>query len=114
MDENKAAAAAEVTALAHKTEEELGKLRASNAHQKREYAKDLTKATEAFYEKLAASAKADADMTEALNAETQAAKIAAENDLGRAEDMFSTKIECLSNLITSNAATAESGITHLT
>merc|ERR1711881_150653 len=50
MDENKAAAAAEVTALSEHLHTELDKARAHNAHNKLEMAKDLTAATEVFYE----------------------------------------------------------------
>merc|ERR1711998_223669 len=60
MDENKAAAAAEVAALTEHLHTELDKARGHNARNKLEMSKDLTDATELFYEKLAQQQKADA------------------------------------------------------
>merc|ERR1712070_742838 len=49
MDENKAAASAEVKALSVSLNHKLAKARARNARNAREMAKDLTKATEGLY-----------------------------------------------------------------
>merc|ERR1712010_259961 len=84
MDDNKAAAAAEVKALKKHLQGELLKRRAHNAHNKREMAKDLTHATTAFYEKLCA------------------------------QENFDSKIVMLTNTVTANAATAKKGIDKLT
>merc|ERR1740138_1587725 len=72
MDENKQAAAAEVAALAKELDTKLDKARARNAHNRRSMAKDLTDATELFYEKLSDQQKAHMADTDALNADTMA------------------------------------------
>merc|ERR1711907_151588 len=77
-------------------------------------AKDLTQATENFYEKHALQKKADAQATLETNAETTAAKLAAEADLKRAKKMFDTKIISLENTVVAHAEKAEKGITKIT
>merc|ERR1711970_271149 len=114
MDDNKAAAAAEVKALKKHLQGELLKRRAHNAHNKREMAKDLTHATTAFYEKLSAQQKAQMAATNALNAATGAAKEASAAALKRAQENFDSKIVMLTNTVTANAATAKKGIDKLT
>merc|ERR1711998_65474 len=95
MDENKAAAAAEVAALSEHLHTELDKARAHNAHNKIEMAKDLTSATELFYEKLAAQQKAQNEAHTALAAATEAA----ENELEHAKSMWESKIVMLTDTV---------------
>merc|ERR1712164_46899 len=71
MDENRQAAAAEVAALAKELDAKLDKARARNAHNRRAMAKDLTDATELFYEKLSDQQKAQMADVDALNAATK-------------------------------------------
>jgi len=114
MDENKQAASAEVAALATKLEGDLDKARATNAHNRREMAKDLTGATKLFYEKLSAQQKAHTSGTDALNAATAEAAAAASADLKRAQEGFDSKIVMLTNTVAANAKHAEEGMTKLT
>jgi len=113
MDQNKQAAAAEVDALEVDLKGKLGKLRAKNAHNKLEMAKDLSDATQKFYEKLSAQQKANMEETKLLNAATEAAKLASANDLARAKEAFDSKIVMLTNTVTANAKKAEDGLAHL-
>merc|ERR1712022_19765 len=52
MDENKAAASAEVKALSTSLKAKLSKARARNARNRREMAKDLSQATRTLYERM--------------------------------------------------------------
>merc|ERR1712227_122942 len=85
-----------------------------NAANKIEMAKDLTDATTKFYEKLSAQQKAQFAETEALNAATEAAKIAAANELAHSQKEFQSKIIMLTNTITANQKTAEAGFAKIT
>merc|ERR1711990_717480 len=114
MEKNKQAAAAEVQSLETHLKGEIAKLRSKNAHNKIEMAKDLTDATTKFYEKLSAQQKAQFEETEALNAATEATKIASENELARAKTEFTSKIVMLTNTITANQKTAQEGFTKIT
>merc|ERR1740138_1230235 len=108
MDENKQAAAAEVAALAKELDTKLDKARATNAHNRREMAKDLTGFTSQFYEKLSDQQKNHAAGTDELNAATAAAGAASSAELKRAQDNFDSGIVMLTNLVASNAKHAES------
>merc|ERR1711998_101238 len=92
MDENKAAAAAEVEALSVHLHQELDKARAHNAHNKIQMAKDLTEATELFYEKLAAQQKAQNEAHTTLATAVDAATVASENELEHTQSMWESKI----------------------
>merc|ERR1711998_775990 len=82
MDENKQAAAEEVKALSKDLDGKIKKLRALNQANKIEMQKDLTAAT------------------------TTSAKLAAQNELARAQAGFDSKIVMLTNVVTANAAKA--------
>merc|ERR1711998_115022 len=110
MDENKQAAAAEVAALAKELDTKLDKARATNAHNRREMAKDLTGFTSLFYEKLSDQQKAHQQGTDDLNGATAAAAA----ELKRAQDNFDSGIVMLTNLVASNAKHAESQMSKLT
>jgi hypothetical protein len=114
MDENKQAAAAEVAALATELDTKLDKARATNAHNRREMAKDLTGATSLFYEKLSAQQKNHAAGTDELNAATAAAGAASAAELKRAQDNFNSGIVMLTNQVVSNAKHAETQMSKLT
>merc|ERR1711998_827836 len=113
-DENKQAAAEEVKALGKDLEGKIAKLRAENNVNKVEMQKDLTEATETFYEKMSAVQKANMEDIGALNAATAAAKLAAENELARAKAGFTSKIVMLTNTVAANAKKAEEGMAALT
>merc|ERR1719197_939914 len=89
MDENKAAAAAEVNALSEHLHTELDKARGHNAHNKLEMAKDLTGATDA-------------------------ATVAAANELSHAKSMWESKIIMLTDTVTSHAKEAKDEFTRVT
>merc|ERR1711881_316424 len=110
MDENKQAAAAEVAALAKELDTKLDKARAQNAHNRREMAKDLTEATQLFYEKLSDQQKKHMEEIEGLNAATAAASAASAADLARAQANFDSKIVMLTNTVAANAKHAEEGM----
>jgi hypothetical protein len=114
MDEKKSAAAAEVQALSAHLHTELDKARATNAHNKIEMAKDLTSATEVFYEKLSAQQKAQNEAHANLASATAAAVAASAAELKSAQAGFDSKITGLTNTIAAHAKQAEEGITKLT
>merc|ERR1719181_849741 len=102
MDENKAAASAEVAALATSLKTKLAHARARNNRNRIEMAKDLTQATKAVFEKMANVQKAQMAASGALSAATSAAA-ATSNSLKRAKKMFATKIGMLTNVVAANA-----------
>jgi len=114
MDKNKAAAAEEVGALKIKLTAENEKLRAKNAANKIEMAKDLTDATEKYYVALADQAKKHAAATDELNAETAAATKISDANLARAQQMFDSKIVMLTNTVETHAKEAKDGLAKLT
>merc|ERR1712188_6505 len=88
MDENKAAASAEVKALAKSLKHKLGKARGRNARNRREMAKDLSQATRTLYERMSNMQKHQMASANALSASTKAASIASANALKRAKSQF--------------------------
>jgi len=113
MDENKQAAAAEVKALGKDLDAKVAKLRAQNARNKIEMQKDLSKATQTFYEKSSNVQKANLAAIGELNTATKAASLAAENELKRAKAAWTSKIVMLTNTVTANAKKAEAGLSAL-
>merc|ERR1711998_787541 len=79
-----------------------------------EMQKDLTAATTTFYEKMSAVQKANLEAVGELNSATSAAKLAAQNELARAQAGFDSKIVMLTNVVTANAAKAEKAMARLT
>jgi hypothetical protein len=114
MDENKEAASQEVKALKDDLMVKLQKLNKERAANKLEMAKDLTGATEKFYEAAATMQRKHKSETDALNAETTAAALADKNALARAQEKFDSKIIMLTNVVAANAAKAEREITRVT
>merc|ERR550514_2468419 len=110
MNENKAAAKEEVAALTKDLNAKVAKLRAKSAHNKREMAKDLSKTTEAYYEKLGAWQKLNEANAKSLNGSIQAEKVQAAGQLASAKKLFSNKIMLLSDIVTANSKSVKSGM----
>merc|ERR1719451_89377 len=94
MDENKAAAAAEVKALSVSLKHKLAKARGRNARNRREMAKDLSGATKALYERMSNMQK--------------------RNALKRAKGQFASKISMLTNVISANSKRAQRDLQRVT
>merc|ERR1712057_62 len=114
MDENKAAAAAEVKALSTSLKNKLAKARSRNARNRREMAKDLSGATKALYERMSNMQKRNARNAAALRAATRAASIASANALKRAKSQFASKISMLTNVVAANAKRAQRDLQRVT
>jgi len=114
MDENKAAASAEVKALATSLKHKLSKARGRNARNRREMAKDLSAATKALYERMSNMQKHQMASANALAASTKAASIASANALKRAKSQFASKISMLTNVVAANAKRAERNLQRVT
>merc|ERR1712139_314346 len=114
MDENKAAASAEVKALSVSLKHKLSKARARNARNAREMAKDLTKATEGLYERMSNMQKRNTANAAALAASTKAASVASANALKRAQGQFASKITMLTNVVAANAKRAKRNLQRVT
>merc|ERR1712205_90154 len=113
MDENKSAAA-EVKSLAINLKHRLSKARGRNARNRREMAKDLSKATKALYERMSNMQKKNAAASAALSAATGATSLASANALKRAKAQFATKISMLTNVVAANAKRAERNLQRVT
>merc|ERR1712139_382087 len=114
MDQNKAAASAEVKALEKGLNVKIGKLRARNARNSAQMASDLKSATKKLYGKMAAMQKFNAKTAKSLNAATSAAATASRNALKRAQKSFGTKMAMLTSVIAANAARAQRATQKLT
>merc|ERR1711935_937753 len=114
MDENKKAAAAEVMTLKGELTRKITKARSKNAANKREMAKDLTTATEKFYEKFSAQQKTDVAASEALDVATGAAKAASAAALNAAREQFNTQVVMLTNTVVANEKEAADGMAKIT
>jgi hypothetical protein len=114
IDANKKLAADETAALAKDLDGKISKVRAKNAVNKLEMAKDLTDATEKFYETLATQQKADILASQELNAATEAARVTAAGNLKTAKAGFASRLTQLTDTVAANLKTAESEITRIT
>merc|ERR1712159_215796 len=114
MDENKAAASAEVKALATSLKAKLAKARGRNARNRREMAKDLSQATRTLYERMSNQQKRNEANNKALRGTTAAAAMASANALKRAKSQFASKISMLTNVVAANAKRAERDLTRVT
>merc|ERR1711907_730750 len=114
MDENKAAASAEVKALSTSLKTKLAKARGRNARNRREMAKDLSQATRTLYERMSNMQKRNEANTAALRGATAAAAMASANALKRAKSQFASKISMLTNVVAANAKRAERDLTRVT
>merc|ERR1711896_121305 len=114
MDENKAAASAEVKALSKSLKHKLSKARGRNARNRREMAKDLSKATRALYERMSNEQKRNERNSAALRGATAAAALASANALKRAKGQFASKISMLTNVISANSKRAQRDLQRVT
>merc|ERR1711988_100884 len=114
MDENKAAASAEVKALSTSLKHKLAKARGRNARNRREMAKDLSAATRTLYERMSNMQKHQMANSAALRGATAAAAMASANALKRAKDQFATKISMLTNEVAANAKRAKTDLQRVT
>merc|ERR1712178_558522 len=114
MDENKAAASAEVKALSTSLKTKLAKARDRNARNRREMAKDLSQATRTLYERMSNRQKRNEANTAALRGATAAAAMSSANALKRAKSQFASKISMLTNVVAANAKRAERDLTRVT
>merc|ERR1711881_650773 len=114
MDQNKAAASAEVKALEKGLNVKIAKLRARNARNSAQMASDLKAATKKLYGKMADMQKYNAKTARKLNAATSAAATASRNALKRAQKSFGTKMAMLTSVIAANAKRAQRATQKLT
>merc|ERR1712036_36998 len=114
MDENKAAASAEVASLATSLKHKLAKARGRNARNRREMAKDLSAATRALYERMSNMQKRNQANNAALRGATAAAALASANALNRAKGQLASKISMLTNVVDANAKRAERDLQRVT
>merc|ERR1711988_1645082 len=114
MDENKAAASAEVKSLAVNLKHKLIRARAKNAHNRRAMAKDLSKVTKSLYQRMSAMQKRQHAAASALSKATAAHSIASANALKRAKRAFASKISMLTNTVAANAKKAENSLQRVT
>merc|ERR1711959_382887 len=111
---NKKAAAAEVNALSEHLHTELDKARAHSAHNKREMAKDLTEATEKYYETFAAQRKAQDAAHTGLETAINTEVAVANAELARAQEDFDSKIIMLADTVSEHAHEAKEEFTRVT
>merc|ERR1711970_1585752 len=114
MDENKAAASAEVKALSTSLKTKLAKARGRNARNRREMAKDLSQATRTLYERMRNMQKRNQANSAALRGATAAAAMASANALKRAKSQFASKISMLTNVVAANSKRAERDLQRVT
>jgi len=114
MDENKRAAAAEVESLRGEMRTKIDKLRSKNAANRRAMSKDLTHATEKFYEKLSAQVKSHEEATTTLDAATQSAANEAARQLKNAQTGFDAKLVQMTNTVVEHAGKAKREMASIT
>jgi len=114
MNENKAAAAEELTAVAFNLKNQIEKARARNARNSLEMRKDLSKASTRLYERMAAMQKRNAKAAKATSMATQAAAMASNAALKRAKDRFAADMFSVVSVISANSKRAKKGMSHIT
>merc|ERR1719238_614320 len=95
-------------------DENKAKARGRNARNRREMAKDLSKATRALYERMSNMQKRNEKNSAALRGATAAAAMASANALKRAKGQFASKISMLTNVISANSKRAERDLQRVT
>merc|ERR1711939_1275792 len=90
MDENKAAAAQEVKALARDTVRRIGHLRSRAARNRISMARDLTRATGKLYKRMSKMQSDNIRAHRALNRSISASKVATRNALKHAKALFAS------------------------
>merc|ERR1712096_523422 len=114
MDENKAAASAEVSALRKSTQTRLTHLRSRAARNRVEMARDLTKATKKMYERMAQMQKVNSKSNRKMNRSISASAVATRNALRRAKQLFAAKVVMVSNTVAANLKRNTRDIARLT
>merc|ERR1712096_477369 len=102
MDENKAAAAQEVQALARDTVRRIGHLRSRAARNRISMARDLTRATGKLYKRMSKMQSDSISASRKLNRSISASKVATRNALKHAKALFASKVVMLSNTVAAN------------
>merc|ERR1712216_197535 len=102
MDENKAAAAQEVKALARDTVRRIGHLRSRAARNRISMARDLTRATGKLYKRMSKMQSDSVSASRKLNRSISASKVATRNALKNAKALFASKVVMLSNTVAAN------------
>jgi len=102
MDENKAAAAQEVKALARDTVRRIGHLRSRAARNRISMARDLTRATGKLYKRMSKMQSDNFRAHRSLNRSISASKVATRNALKHAKALFASKVVMLSNTVAAN------------
>jgi len=114
LDENKRAAAEEVKALSNLFTTKIGKIRSQAAANAREAKRDLTKATEKMYEKMAAAQKAQLYANENSNKAIGAYSAEALAAIATERKSFNARLTTLTNTVAANHKTVEEGFQVLT
>merc|ERR1711975_79926 len=114
MDENKAAAAQEVKALARDTVRRIGHLRARAARNRIAMARDLTRATKKLYKHMSKMQHRNLAASRRLNRSISASKVATRNALKHAKRMFASKVVMLSNTVAANLKRNKADIARVT
>jgi hypothetical protein len=114
MDQNKAAAQEEVSALAKHSYAALAKTRHRQAGYVRSFAKDLTKATKKLHITLNKASANQEQVLAGMKKKLAYTQAASAGQLRATKAMFKSRVNTLVNAITANAASAQRGIRHLT
>merc|ERR1712159_222587 len=114
VDANKAAAAEEVTALTKKTRFEVSMTRSKQAEYRLQAAQALTEATKGLYDSMAKQATDDALAKASLASNLAGASAATAGKLKSATDDFESKLNTMTNIVTSNQKKYEERMQHLT
>jgi len=114
IDEHKRIAADEVKALAGEAEKTIASVVGEQAELLDGFKKDLTRATEEVYAKMAADHKAQVAAHESLEQNLVTAQAASASALGEAEKLFASRVTSLTNVITANKQSYENHLAETT
>merc|ERR1719502_1403102 len=114
VDANKAAAAEEVAALTKKPRFEVSMTRSKQAEYRLQAAQALTEATKGLYDSMAKQATDDALAKASLASDLAGASAATAGKLKSATDDFESKLNTMTNIVTSNQKKYEERMQHMT
>merc|ERR1711871_1426970 len=114
MNQNKAAAAAEVKALSKRANADIKKARAEQAALLKSFKKDLTHATDGLYSKLSSDEVAQNSAMAALNKKLNEEQAATAASLKAAKALFASKVNTLTNAISANQESFKRGLDRAT
>jgi len=114
VDANKAAASEEVKALTKKTRFEVAMTRSKQAEYRLQAAQALTEATKGLYDSMAKQATDDALAKASLGSDLAGASAATAGKLKSAQDDFESKLNTMTNIVTSNQKKYEKRMEHMT